>query len=407
MGYLQQQIYNEWIKGSAGADEAKIAKLIDFSQRYQEALVSNQETARAMQYQMDQMKGGVPFDVATGAALPEKAGAAQPVTTQPAAGSDLEKQREYVIWLDSQVLKAQEANDQATADKYRQLLNNYNDAINRGDVENVYGYEQQIDALMAGQQPGAAAGAATGESFQNSKGADTNKIASGINKINDWLHQEYPGIAGLGGMLIGAVPALQDWSNTVNTFFCDTIVLGGKDCWVQKICEASSDYPGGDGTLVDSKWGNNTLEITFYAHVEGQRSSPVESVNPDGTKKTEYLYKVTFAIRNPQKKDANAYQLRFFYPGGSYDWFPGWQPLHKGDYIVQSGAGALVAYSTKQYTLVCLVFQNSVEVNGQSTRQVCNTIAQYGGGPTAYPGAAATAAQGAAAGPPAVAGQGF
>ncbi len=253
----------------------------------------------------------------------------------------------------------------------------------------------------------------TGEKFKNPKGAaDSNKIANGAAKISEFLKQEYPGIAGLGGMLVGAVPALADWKAAVDEAFCDTIILGGKSCWVQKICESSSDYPGGDGTLVDSQWGNNTLEITFYAHVEGQRSQPIVSVNPDGTTKTEYLYKITYSIRNPQKKENNAYQMRFFYPGGSYDWFPDWQPLPKGTAITATGGSAIVSYSTRMYTRVCLIFQKSVEVSGQSTLQVCNNIVQYGGGATPIAGApeaggAATSEQGAATGTPSTPGKGF
>lgn len=288
-----------------------------------------------------------------------------------------------------------------------------------------YDYTDDEIAMLTGESPagvgvdvpaspdGKTAGN-DGAAFKNpERAADSNRIANGAAKISEFLKQEYPGIAGLGGMLVGAVPALADWKAAVDEAFCDTIILGGKTCWVQKICESSSDYPGGDGILVDSKWGNNTLEITFYAHVEGQRSQPVISVNPDGTTKTEYLYKITYSIRNPQKKENNAYQLRFFYPGGSYDWFPNWQPLPKGTTISATGGSAIVSYSTRMYTRVCLVFQKSVEVNGQSTMQVCNTIVQYGGGATpiagapAAAGSSATSELGAEKGTPAEAGKGF
>ncbi len=228
-------------------------------------------------------------------------------------------------------------------------------------------------------------------------------ILSPLNKVNEFLKQEYPGLAGLGGLLLGG--ALDDWKKTVDDAFCKTVVLGGPECRIQAICGISPKNAGGDGVLVSQKFDNSTLEIRFIAHVEGERSPA--TVTPDGV--ALHLYKVTYAIRNPNRREPNAYQLRFFYEGGSFDWFPDFQPFTGGQYVKFIGDQAIVAYSTKLYTRVCLVFRDTVEVNGDPTRQVCNAFVEYTGGATARygPGTPTTVQGGAAAGPARAPGTGF
>ena len=194
------------------------------------------------------------------------------------------------------------------------------------------------------------------------------------------MTQEYPGLASLGGLVLG--DALADWKKTVDEAFCKTVILGGQQCQIALICNdgKSPERAGGDGVLVNQGTANNQTFFKFVAHVEGERSgATVNGSTP------QYLYKVTYAIRNPQKSEPNGYLIRFFFDGGSFDWFGQdiYQPFNKGQYIQAIGTQALVGYSERLYTRVCLVFQKTVEVSGQTTRQVCNTLVSYQGRETA------------------------
>ena len=236
-------------------------------------------------------------------------------------------------------------------------------------------------------------------------------VAGFVGNINDFLKQEYPGLAGLGGDLLGLIggDAYDQWKSDVDKAFCDTVILGGKSCWVSAICGQSPETAGGDGVLVNQQFGNQTETMRFIAHVEGERSQAANSIN-GSVQVSQWLYKITYAIRNPYRKEKNGFQLRFFYEGGSYDWFTGFQAFNKGAYIQAIGPGAIVAYSERTYTKVCLVFENTVEINGEATRQVCNNIAGYAGNATApyKPSVNATTTPGGAAtGTPQQAGAGF
>jgi hypothetical protein len=245
--------------------------------------------------------------------------------------------------------------------------------------------------------------------LQQTPGSDFNQPAGKKppigQKISEFMKNEYPNLASLGGMMLG--DALADWKATVDKAFCDTVILGGKSCWIAKICESSPNNAGGDGVLIGQKYGNESF-YKFYAHIEGERMQPAVNVNAT-VQTSEYLYKVTYAVRNPNTDQPNAFQIRFFHEGGSYDWYPAFRPFSKGAYIQAIGTNAVVAYSTKYYTRVCIIFQESVEVSGTTTRQVCNNIVQYQGEPTTpYPVAnATTTAAGAGAGAPTQPGAGF
>lgn len=266
--------------------------------------------------------------------------------------------------------------------------------------------EQLDDLIIAGRAdaPAPKSDEKTGQNFKSTAGKPS--IGS---RISEFMTNEYGSLAGLGGDLLGLVggEAYAEWKSAVDKAFCDTVILGGKSCWIAKICGSSPENAGGDGVLVGQKFTNDTLTMRFIAHVEGDRLQP--AYNETGNASASYLYRVTYAIRNPQRREPNAFQLRFFYDGGSYDWYPSWQLFNKGSYIKAIGANALVAYSNNYYTRVCLVFRDTVEVNGQPTRQVCNALVQYKGGattPYGAPAPAATNPAGAAA-PVRSAGDGF
>ncbi|MEM4242791.1 MAG: hypothetical protein QXM31_02730, partial [Candidatus Woesearchaeota archaeon] len=60
-------------------------------------------------------------------------------------------------------------------------------------------------------------------------------------------YRQYAGLAGWSSLIFDE-DFLDKWSTSVNKFFCDTIVLGGIDCWASRICGRYSEIiPSRDG----------------------------------------------------------------------------------------------------------------------------------------------------------------
>jgi len=214
-------------------------------------------------------------------------------------------------------------------------------------------------------------------------------------------YQQYRGLGAYGALFMGD-DELNERRARVNRAFCSTILLGGSQCWAQKICESYSDLPTGGGIAFAVAPGGS---FQVVAHVEGIVSEAARYV--EGKKGSgEYLYKVTYAISNPQKKDALSYNLEFS-GERTFLWFPQNQVVGKGKTDARTGSTAIVAYSKSVYNKVCLVFADPVVlVDGKSVKRVCNKIGVYAGGPTPFTGVAPTAV-GEASGPGREVGEGF
>ena len=87
--------------------------------------------------------------------------------------------------------------------------------------------------------------------------------------------------------------SLAKWRNTVDNFFCSTVLFGGKDCWVSKICGEYTDKTY-DGSLIIETPGGM---LDTAAHVEGERQDLL--FVEEGVEKEEYLYMEYIDSCNP------------------------------------------------------------------------------------------------------------
>lgn len=198
----------------------------------------------------------------------------------------------------------------------------------------------------------------------------------------------YEAFRGLGayGALFWDEEELYERRLKVREAFCKTVVLGGVECWTSKLCERYTDQHTGSNTLVTVVPGQS---VRAAAHIEAERTETTEFQNESGTFGL-YLYRVTFFASSP--KDDNSVQLRFYYDGGTYDWFPEPQPIEAGGVVSASGAAAIVSYGKRDYTQVCLMLSEGIEVGtGSSVSEICAPIVDSGlspsGGVESVPGA--------------------
>jgi hypothetical protein len=194
-----------------------------------------------------------------------------------------------------------------------------------------------------------------------------------------WYFQQYKGMAGWSSLFFDE-EFLEDWKQGVNTFFCN-IILGGTDCWVSKICGSYADItPSKNGVLFTSSAGGG---IEPMAHIEGQRSLPIET--PEGQS---WIYTITFGIRN-SGDETMSYNVRFSGPQKSAVWWDSPQPLPKGLTASATGGSALIKHSNNDYREVCLEFSpairpfGSTDIIGGGVSKICNNIVQPSGTATA------------------------
>ncbi|MBI4145094.1 hypothetical protein HY493_02705 [Candidatus Woesearchaeota archaeon] len=189
----------------------------------------------------------------------------------------------------------------------------------------------------------------------------------------------YEAFRGLGayGALFWDEEELYERRLEVKKQFCKTVVLGGVDCWTSKLCERYTDQNTGSNTLVTVVPGQ---AVRAAAHIEAERTETTEFANESGTFGL-YLYRVTFFASSP--REDNSVQLRFYYDGGTYDWFPEPQQIDAGGVVSASGAAAIVSYGRRDYSRVCLMLSEGIEVGtGSSVSEICAPIVDSGLSPS-------------------------
>ena len=161
------------------------------------------------------------------------------------------------------------------------------------------------------------------------------------------------------------------WRNTIDDLFCSTVLFGGKDCWVSEVCDKYGDKHY-DGSLIMETPGSN---LNPAAHVEGERHDL--SFREEGQTKGEYLYKLSYAVKNPDnsgQKIAFIVELR---KGRS-------KPLRlnnetivvgEGDIHSKAGKKIHVEYMNQSYNKICLVFPGGIQSRKDETiNELCNDI---------------------------------
>ncbi|MBI4140997.1 hypothetical protein HY485_04135, partial [Candidatus Woesearchaeota archaeon] len=199
-----------------------------------------------------------------------------------------------------------------------------------------------------------------------------NLLKNGITIMRGLMnaYDQYSGIARFGSLFLTG-DNWQEWRNTVNQAFCDTIILGGKQCWISKVCDQYIDAtPAGNSLIARTPGGAKGV-----VHLEAERSLPIE-VPQEGT---QYIYKLTYTITNPNNKPMQ-YNLRFHTKDTTYAAFQPSKELIAGGTDGKIGSQAFYKQSKKDYTQVCLVWSPSIETfSGRSVSEFCQPITHYEG----------------------------
>lgn len=222
-------------------------------------------------------------------------------------------------------------------------------------------------------------------------------------------YQQWQGLGAYGGLFLG--DQIKGWRENIDDAFCKVGI--GVECKAEKLCEKFSSRSTGDNVVVTSSPSSG---IKAAAYVQGERSAPAIFTDEKGTRE-QYLYKVTYYAASPDRD--NAAQLTFKYDGGSYSWYPEPLKISKGGAVSAQGTSAIIAYSDKKYSEVCIELQNGIKTGSGTAHRACAPIVSSGvtpSGETPEPAAEepteatpdqTTADESAPAEPPAAAGDGF
>jgi hypothetical protein len=204
---------------------------------------------------------------------------------------------------------------------------------------------------------------------------------------------QFKGLAGFSQLLFED-ETLAEWREGVDKVFSSLYL--GTDYWASGVC--AKYIPKDQKGLLTMKTKDGLFDVV--AHAEGEKTTITK---PDGT--TEYLYKLTFSVRNP--KDSRYDKLEFnvfLYGDQTIKLYPEDVSVDEGDsftrgaqkggeteYSQQHGK-PIVQYSPSDYNKICIEFkQGIINAEGNSENEVCNAIVEYTGTATGYQeGATAT-----------------
>ena len=176
----------------------------------------------------------------------------------------------------------------------------------------------------------------------------------------------------------------------VNQIFCDTIILGGTQCWTSRICDTQL-YPLVQRGTFSGRTPSGERQAT--ATIQGEKSLPIQAVDNFGNPTMLRLYKITYAINNPYEAQELKYNIQFRTEDGyKINWFPDYQTTPAS----RTEASPLMQYGKNDYSAVCLIFHPSLidyksNWHGRRIREWCTPIIQYIGTATKpYPTASNT-----------------
>ncbi|MBI4449065.1 hypothetical protein HY641_03500 [Candidatus Woesearchaeota archaeon] len=207
-------------------------------------------------------------------------------------------------------------------------------------------------------------------------------------------YSEFQGLGAFTSLFISDKD-LQKRRDEANDLFCQSMLLGGSECWTSKLCEASADANIGGLSLIAR---TPQQDPRAAAHIEADVSLPISFIN-DTTRQSQTLrlYRVTYYLNNP--RDVNmSYNLKFKQAGGvEYVAYGNGKSLAPGSSDSKLRVNAIIKYSDKQYTSVCLTFAPGIRrFGGGATSELCSPIVEYAGGPTSIQESGAASGQPAA-----------
>lgn len=190
-------------------------------------------------------------------------------------------------------------------------------------------------------------------------------------------YDQYRGFARFGSLFFTS-EAWEQHREKVNQAFCDTIILGGTQCWTSKICDTQL-YPLLQRGTFSGRTPSGERQAT--ASIQAEKSLPIYAVDKLGNPIIKHLYKVTYALTNPYEYQELKYNIEFRAEDGyKYRWYPDYEPV-PADGAYRTEASPLINYGTHDYNTVCLVFHphivDYVSWHGRTIREWCTDIIPY------------------------------
>ncbi|MBS3135903.1 hypothetical protein J4401_02990, partial [Candidatus Woesearchaeota archaeon] len=159
-----------------------------------------------------------------------------------------------------------------------------------------------------------------------------------------------------------------EWQVKLDKFLCDSYILGGKDCWTSQICSSYIDKIPDSILLIESPTG-----VQISALVSGVRQEI--SYAERGTGKKEYVYKLSFAVKN--KKDSGR-KIRFnvrLEGDKNILLYDTYQEVEEGSIFSRSGKKVIIKESDSFYNKICILFPDGVTKPGEGIiNELCNSI---------------------------------
>mgnify|MGYP001589368963 CR=1 FL=1 len=201
-------------------------------------------------------------------------------------------------------------------------------------------------------------------------------------------YSQYSGMGAFASLFIDD-SELSKRRQEANDLFCSTWLLGGVECWSSKLCQYSVDAKAGGLGLM----ARTTSQAPVAgAHIEADKSLPIQYTNLTNNEMVSMkLYRITYYLHNPNTANIT-YNLKFTANDGSvYTAFQYDKILEEGSTTKQIRTNAIVKYSNREYTKVCLTFNPAIKrFGGGETKELCNDIIEYSGQATSVTGAATT-----------------
>lgn len=205
-------------------------------------------------------------------------------------------------------------------------------------------------------------------------------------------YEEYKGFARFGSLFFTS-DGWERHREKINQIFCDTILLGGTQCWTSRICDTQL-YPLVPRSVFAGRTPSG--ERTATASIQGEKSLTIQGVDDFDNPVTLRLYKTTYAINNPYEEQTIEYNIQYRTEDGfKINWFNDSQTIPPGTSAKRTEANPLIDYGKNDYTEACIIFHPSIidyrNYLGRRIREWCTPIIEYVGTATKpYPTATNT-----------------
>ena len=193
----------------------------------------------------------------------------------------------------------------------------------------------------------------------------------------EFVLTEFRGLSGITNLFFEDED-LEEWRENIDKFFA-TFFLG-TDYWTSKICSVYTDKIETGTIMIETSSGM----LKPVAHIEAERSQPVIYENKTG-KTTEYFYKITYVVDNPDKSGQDMSFNVKLKGERTIMLYRSSQKVEEGSRVSRTGSSMIVRYSPYLYTEICIVFDNTIYLgDGNSVNELCNAVVEVNKPVSAY-----------------------